>query len=210
MDLLDRAEHRRRHHPAARQHLRDPGVLREAVVDRRPQHQHRALRVVRARRVHEPSREAVDQHHQQLVLAAHVPVGRHRGHAELAREPAHRERLDALGVEQPDRRVEHGFAIDRRWATPAALADPPPGGGSATLRHLLTCILIRMAHGTPTLATGKICYLEIPASRRRALVALLPRRVRLGAAHPRRRRDRIRRRGQGGERLVGHRPAAVG
>src|SRR5207248_11452294 len=27
-----------------------------------------------------------------------------------------------------------------------------------------TCILTRMAHGTPTLATGKVCYLEIPAA----------------------------------------------
>src|SRR3954471_6857368 len=29
---------------------------------------------------------------------------------------------------------------------------------------LLTCIFNRMAHGTPTLATGKICYLQIPAA----------------------------------------------
>src|SRR5579859_156492 len=27
-----------------------------------------------------------------------------------------------------------------------------------------TCRLIPMAHGTPTFATGKICYLEIPAT----------------------------------------------
>jgi hypothetical protein len=30
---------------------------------------------IRARRVHGPGREAVDEHHQQLVLAAHVAVG---------------------------------------------------------------------------------------------------------------------------------------
>src|SRR3954451_4662544 len=189
MDLLDRAENRRRHHPAARQHLRDPGVFGEAVVDRRPQHEHRALRVRRPRRVHEPGREAVDQHHQQLVLAAHVPIGRHRGDAELAREPAHRQCLDALAVEQADRRVEDGFAVDRRGATAwpgrhlrrrfGSAVERGTRAGVRRIRRLgtvsralwrtLPTFDVRvyysaMAHGTPTLASGKICYLEIPAT----------------------------------------------
>jgi uncharacterized glyoxalase superfamily protein PhnB len=55
-------------------------VLRERVVDRRPQDEDHAFRVGRARRVGEAGGEAVDEHHQQLVLAAHVPVERHRRH----------------------------------------------------------------------------------------------------------------------------------
>ena len=67
-----------------------------------------------------------------------------------------------------------------------------------------------MAHGTPTLATGKICYLEIPAadversSRFYSDAFGWELRTRGDGAIA------FRRRGQGGERLVAHRPAAVG
>src|SRR5690606_320817 len=61
----------------------------------------------------------------QVVLAVHVAVERHGLDAELAPEPPHRERLDALGVDQRERSLQDAFTGQRR----------APRHG----RHLSTC-----------------------------------------------------------------------
>ena len=234
VDLLDRVEHRRRHHPAARQDLRDPGVLREAVVDRRPEHQHRALRVPRARGIHEPGREAVYR-----APSAARPCCPRSGRAPSRTRRA-RSRAGASSAPRRPRRRAGGSPCRARLrdrssaADPEAdgppsrapvrdrrsardlWADPPPGDRFDELLsgrpcgHLLYMYINHHGTRNPHTRNRQDLLPRDPRSRRRTLVALLSRRVRLGAAQPRRRRDRIRRRGQGGERLVGDRPAAVG
>ena len=128
-------------------------MIGQPVVQRSPEHDNRLPRVGRARRIHQPRGKPIDEGEQQLVVTADVAVERHRRHAEPPPEPSHRHSLDALGVEQARRCVEHLVTVERGRA-PA----PPAVGGLCV--HLCTCTLSRVP---PTLATGKICYLEIPA-----------------------------------------------
>ena len=46
-------------------------------------------------------------------LARHVVVGGHRVHAELRAEPAHRERVEPLGVDDAHRRLDDALARER-------------------------------------------------------------------------------------------------
>jgi hypothetical protein len=56
----------------------------------------------------------------QLVLAAEMPVQRHRSDTEIGREPADRERLQARGVRKPERPVD-----DSALAQAGGGQDPP-------------------------------------------------------------------------------------
>ena len=65
------------------------------------------------RQVH-ATEEAVTERVEQRLLVVEVPVERHRGDAELAREPAHADRVDALGVGHGQSAIEDCVAAEGR------------------------------------------------------------------------------------------------
>ena len=56
----------------------------------------------------------VDHGVQQLLLARHVVVERHRARAELAGQPAHAQPVDPLAVGEPDRLEHHPLLAQPR------------------------------------------------------------------------------------------------
>ena len=70
-------------------------------------------RAPRRRDVAEIGEERLDDRADELVAAADVPVDRGVGDAELGRELAHRERVDAAGFDEPARRGDDAVAFER-------------------------------------------------------------------------------------------------
>ena len=74
----------------------------------------------------QPGEEPVGERVPQRRLAVEVPVERHRRDAELAREPAHAHRVDALAVGQGQGTIEDRVAAEARL---------PAAGSERGLRH---------------------------------------------------------------------------
>ena len=91
---------------------------------------------------------AIEHEVEQPVLGPDVPVQRARGRVQRARDVAHAEQLEAVGIEDGERRIDDGFLRERlaprAWRT---LRRPRPGW-RGDLGHLNSVKLMNTLHGS--------------------------------------------------------------
>jgi hypothetical protein len=109
---LGRSERRRRHREALglRDEHHDVGVSPQDLSPRPRGLPCAPFPIAVGPRIQELGEHPLADPQEQIFLVVHVVVERHRLHAELAADPAHRHGVEALLVHDPQRRVDHAVA----------------------------------------------------------------------------------------------------